>query len=62
MNTEFNPQDSKIGEILIHINKLSESQLQEALLKQKNTKKHISPVHIFQVRVLLSPHMKIVKH
>ena len=35
MNVEFNPQASKIGEILIHINKLSESQLQEALLVQK---------------------------
>jgi hypothetical protein len=35
MSLEFNPQASKIGEILIHINKLSESQLQEALLVQK---------------------------
>ena len=44
MNTEFNPQDSKIGEILIHINKLSESQLQEALLKQKNTKNKLGVI------------------
>ena len=38
MSVEFNPQASKIGEILIHINKLSEDQLQEALLVQKKTK------------------------
>ena len=44
MNTEFNPQASKIGEILIHINKLSESQLQEALLVQKNTKNKLGVV------------------
>ena len=44
MNTEFNPQASKIGEILIHINKLSESQLQEALLVQKKTKNKLGVV------------------
>ena len=44
MNVEFNPQASKIGEILIHINKLSESQLQEALLVQKNTKNKLGVV------------------
>lgn len=44
MNVEFNPQASKIGEILIHINKLSESQLQEALLVQKKTKNKLGVV------------------
>ena len=44
MSVEFNPQASKIGEILIHINKLSESQLQEALLVQKNTKNKLGVV------------------
>lgn len=44
MSVEFNPQASKIGEILIHINKLSESQLQEALLVQKKTKKKLGVV------------------
>ena len=44
MSLEFNPQASKIGEILIHINKLSESQLQEALLVQKNTKNKLGVV------------------
>ena len=37
MNTEFNPQFSRIGEILVHQQKVSESQLNEALLQQKNT-------------------------
>ena len=44
MSVEFNPQASKIGEILIHINKLSESQLQEALLVQKKTKNKLGVV------------------
>ena len=44
MSLEFNPQASKLGEILIHINKLSESQLQEALLVQKNTKNKLGVV------------------
>ena len=44
MSVEFNPQASKLGEILIHINKLSESQLQEALLVQKNTKNKLGVV------------------
>ena len=44
MSLEFNPQASKIGEILIHINKLSESQLQEALLVQKKTKNKLGVV------------------
>ena len=37
MNAEFNPQFSRIGEILVHQQKVSESQLNEALLQQKNT-------------------------
>ncbi len=37
MNTEFNPQFSRIGEILVHQQKISESQLNEALVQQKNT-------------------------
>ena len=44
MSVEFNPQASKIGEILIHINKLSENQLQEALLVQKKTKNKLGVV------------------
>ena len=37
MNAEFNPQFSRIGEILVHQQKVSESQLNEALVQQKNT-------------------------
>ena len=37
MNAEFNPQFSRIGEILVHQKKISESQLNEALVQQKNT-------------------------
>lgn len=37
MNQEFNPQFSRIGEILVHEKKISESQLNEALAQQKNT-------------------------
>ena len=37
MNAEFNPQFSRIGEILVHHQKISESQLNEALVQQKNT-------------------------
>ena len=37
MNTEFNPQFSRIGEILVHQQKISKSQLNEALVQQKNT-------------------------
>ena len=41
MTDTFNPQFQKIGEILIHLGKLSESQLQEALVEQKNTKEKL---------------------
>ena len=44
MNTEFNPQASKIGEILLHMNKVSESQLQEALIEQKSTKNKLGVI------------------
>ena len=37
MSAEFNPQFSRIGEILVHQQKISESQLNEALVQQKNT-------------------------
>jgi type IV pilus assembly protein PilB len=37
MSTDFNPQFSKIGEILIHQGKISENQLNQALAEQKNT-------------------------
>ena len=41
MDKQFNPQFSKIGEILIHQGKVSESQLNEALAQQKNTKEKL---------------------
>ena len=37
MSKEFNPQFQRIGEILVHMEKISESQLNEALAQQKNT-------------------------
>jgi len=37
MSTDFNPQFSRIGEILVHQGKISESQLNQALVEQKNT-------------------------
>jgi len=37
MNAEFNPQFSRIGEILVHEQKISDDQLNEALAQQKNT-------------------------
>ena len=37
MNADFNPQFQRIGEILVHTGKISESQLNEALAQQKNT-------------------------
>ena len=41
MSTDFNPQFSRIGEILIHQNKISDSQLNEALAQQKNTREKL---------------------
>ncbi|MBJ13612.1 MAG: pilus assembly protein PilB [Candidatus Marinimicrobia bacterium] len=41
MEKQFNPQFSRIGEILIHQGKISESQLNEALAQQKNTKEKL---------------------
>jgi len=46
MSNTFNPQFQKIGEILIHLGKLSDSQLQEALVEQKNTKEKLGLVLI----------------
>ena len=46
MSTTFNPQFQRIGEILVHINKLSDSQLQEALMEQKNTKEKLGLILI----------------
>ena len=40
MDKQFNPQFSRIGEILIHQGKISESQLNEALAQQKILKKN----------------------
>ena len=37
MSVEFNPQFSRIGEILVHEQKISDDQLNEALAQQKNT-------------------------
>ena len=37
MKQEFNPQFSRIGEILVHEKKISEDQLNDALAQQKNT-------------------------
>ena len=37
MSKGFNPQFQRIGEILVHMKKISESQLNEALAQQKNT-------------------------
>jgi len=42
----FNPQFQRIGEILIHLGKLSESQLQEALVEQKNTNEKLGLILI----------------
>ena len=35
MSDNFNPQFSKIGEILIHLGKVNESQINQALAEQK---------------------------
>jgi type IV pilus assembly protein PilB len=41
MTTNFNPQFSKIGEILIHLGKVNESQVNEALAQQKGSQEKI---------------------
>ena len=46
MSSTFNPQFQRIGEILIHLGKLSDIQLQEALVEQKNTKEKLGLVLI----------------
>ena len=46
MSADFNPQFQRIGEILIHVDKISESQLNEALVQQKNTHEKLGQVLI----------------
>ena len=46
MSSTFNPQFQRIGEILIHLGKISDSQLQEALIEQKNTKEKLGIILI----------------
>ena len=46
MSTDFNPQFSRIGEILIHQGKVSESQLNQALAQQKNTREKLGQTFI----------------
>ena len=41
MSPDFNPQFSRIGEILVHQSKISESQLNQALAQQKNTREKL---------------------
>ena len=41
MIADFNPQFSRIGEILVHQSKISESQLNQALAQQKNTREKL---------------------
>lgn len=41
MNSDFNPQFQKIGEILMHVGKIDESQLNSALAEQKQTNEKI---------------------
>ena len=46
MSTDFNPQFSRIGEILVHQGKVSESQLNQALAQQKNTREKLGQTFI----------------
>ena len=46
MSTDFNPQFSRIGEILGHQGKVSESQLNQALAQQKNTREKLGQTFI----------------
>ncbi len=46
MTTNFNPQFSKIGEILIHLGKVNESQVNEALAQQKGSQEKIGQILI----------------
>ena len=41
MNTQFNPQFSKLGEILVHDQKLNETQVNEGLAQQKTTNQKV---------------------
>ena len=46
MSPDFNPQFSRIGEILVHQGKVSESQLNQALAQQKNTREKLGQTFI----------------
>ena len=46
MTTNINPQFSKIGEILIHLGKVNESQVNEALAQQKGSQEKIGQILI----------------
>ena len=45
MSSNFNPQFSKLGEILIHNGKATESGVNEALAEQKVTNEKIGAIH-----------------
>ena len=48
MSKEFNPQFQKIGDILVHEGKISESQLNAALAEQKVRKEKLGTVLLDQ--------------
>ncbi len=48
MPPDFNPQFQKIGEILVHLGKITESQLQGALSQQKSTHEKLGEVLLKQ--------------
>jgi len=48
MAQEFNPQFQKIGDILVHEGKISDSQLNSALVEQKVRKEKLGTVLLDQ--------------
>ena len=48
MEQEFNPQFQKIGDILVHEGKISDSQLNSALAEQKVSKEKLGTVLLDQ--------------
>ena len=48
MEQEFNPQFQKIGDILVHEGKISDSQLNSALAEQKVSKEKLGTVMLDQ--------------
>lgn len=46
MTTNFNPQFSKIGEILVHLEKINNTQVNEALAQQKGSQEKIGQILI----------------